>query len=249
MTIETPQDLQGLLAIGRVVGQTLCHMREAVRPGMTTAELDALGQAFLARHRARSAPVLTYGFPGITCISINEEAAHGIPGERRIQPGDLVKIDVSAELDGYIADAAITVAVPPVSALHQRLCDCAEAALAAGIAAARAGQPLGQIGRAAERTAREHGFRIVRELHGHGVGRRLHEPPTNIPMYATPAPTSRLADGVVLTVEPHITHGSGQSRGDRNGWTIHTRDRGAVAMVEHTIVVTADRPIIVTAAG
>lgn len=109
MTIDTPRDLQGILAIGRIVGQTLRHMREQLRPGMTTEELDRLAQQFLQRHQARSAPALAVGFPSATCISINEEAAHGIPGARRIQPGDLVKLDVSAELDGYYADAAITV--------------------------------------------------------------------------------------------------------------------------------------------
>ena len=247
MTIESAQDLHGLLTVGRIVGQTLQYMREQVQPGMTTRELDDHGDRFLKRHNARSAPLLTYQFPGTTCISINEEAAHGIPSQRVIQPGDLVKIDVSAEYKGYFADAAITVAVPPVSAAHQRLCRCAQEALSAAIAAARTGQPLSVMGRAAERIARQYGYRIVRELHGHGVGRGLHEAPKNIPQYDAPSTTQHLSDGVVLTVEPHITTRAGQTRTAPNGWTLSTKAGSYVAMYEHTIIVTKDQPIIVTA--
>jgi len=247
MTIETPQDLYGLLTIGRIVGKTLQYMREQLKPGMTTRQLDDLAHDFLDQHHARSAPVLTYGFPGTTCISINEEAAHGIPGDRQIQPGDLVKVDVSAEQRGYYADAAITVAVPPVSPSNQRLCDCAEAALAAAIAAARAGQPLSIMGRTAEQVARQYGYRIVRELHGHGVGRGLHEAPKNIPMFYVPSATQRLTDGLVLTVEPHIAPRSSHTKTHPNGWTLSTSDRSPVAMYEHTIVVTKGQPVLVTA--
>lgn len=247
MTIESAQDLQGLLTIGRIVGQTLQYMREQVLPGITTLELDDHARRFLERHNARSAPLLTYQFPGTTCISINEEAAHGIPGKRVIRPGDLVKLDVSAEYNGYFADAAITVAVPPVSVAHQRLCRCAEEALSAAIAAARSGQPLSVMGRAAEHIAQQYGYRIVRELHGHGVGRGLHEAPKNIPQYASRSATQRLNDGVVLTVEPHITTRAGQTRTAPNGWTLSTKDGGYVAMYEHTIIVTKEQPIIVTA--
>ena len=115
MTIETPQDLQGLLAIGRIVAQTLDYMRRQLRPGMTTKELDDLARQFLGQHQARSAPALTYNFPGTTCISINDQATHGIPGDRQIKAGDIVKLDVAAERNGYYADAAITVAVPPAA--------------------------------------------------------------------------------------------------------------------------------------
>jgi methionyl aminopeptidase len=247
MTIETPQDLQGLLTIGRIVGQTLQYMREQLRPGMTTQELDDLARNFLAQRHARSAPALTYQFPGTTCISINEEAAHGIPSDRQIRPGDLVKLDVSAEHNGYYADAAITVAVPPVSSSDQRLCTCAEAALSGAIAAAHVGQPLSMIGRAAERITRQYGYSIVRELHGHGVGRGLHEAPKNIPQFYAPSATQRLTDGLVLTVEPHIAARSSRAIAHPNGWTISTSDRSPVAMYEHTIIVTKDQPILVTA--
>ena len=128
MSIESEKDLAALLRIGKIVGLTLQEMQKSVRPGMTTGELDDVGAAFLKRHGARSAPQFVYGFPGVACISLNDEAAHGIPGERVIQAGDLVKIDVTGELDGYYADAAITVAVAPVSSLRRRLCACAKAA-------------------------------------------------------------------------------------------------------------------------
>jgi methionyl aminopeptidase len=246
MTLETPQDLHGVLTIGRIVGQTLRYMREQLRPGITTRELDELARRFLEQHRARSAPALTYNFPGTTCISVNDEATHGIPGDRLIQPGDIVKLDVSAERDGYYADAAITVAVPPVAPAHQRLCACAEAALYAGIDAAHAGQPLSAIGRATERIARQYGYHILRELHGHGVGRGLHEAPKDIPQYYAPSAKQRLAEGMVLTVEPHIAARSSRVIDQPDGWTISTRDRSPVAMYEHTIIVAKDRPIVVT---
>jgi methionyl aminopeptidase len=247
MTIETPHDLDGLLTIGRIVGRALAEMRAQLRPGMTTAELDEIGRQVLDSYGARPAPAITYGFPGVACISINEEAAHGIPGARVIQPGDLVKVDVSAEHQGYFADAAVTVAVPPLAQRRRDLCVCAEAALAAAIAAAQPGAPLSQIGRAAERVARRHGYSIVRALHAHGVGRGLHEEPRDIPQFYDPAATERLTEGLVITVEPHLTSGSGRIVDDPNGWTITTRDRRPVAAFEHTIVVSGGRPLIVTA--
>jgi methionyl aminopeptidase len=247
MTIETAHDLQGILAIGRIVGQTLNSMRTQVRPGITTQELDDHARYFLEKHQARSAPMLAVNFPRTTCISINEEAAHGIPGARRIQPGDIVTLDVAAELHGYYADAAITVVVPPMTPAQQRLCASAEAALYAAIAAAQAGRPLHQIGRAAEQTARQYGYRIVRALNGHGVGRSLHEAPRSVPSFYTPAANQRLSEGLVLAIEPHLTTGNGRIVDRADGWTIATRDRSPVAVYEHTIIVTKDRPIIATA--
>jgi methionine aminopeptidase len=154
MTIETARDLQGLLAVGRVVRGTIAAMEAALRPGITTAELDAVAHHYLARAGARSAPMIEVAYPGATCISVNDEAAHGLPGPRQIAPGDLVTFDVAAELEGYYADAAVTVGVPPVKPAHQRLCQCAEEALRAAVQAARRDQPLRVIGRAAARSGR-----------------------------------------------------------------------------------------------
>ncbi len=246
MSIDSEKDLVGLLRIGRIVGLTLQAMQAAVQAGLTTAQLDAVGRAVLESHGARSAPMLVYDFPGYTCISINDEAAHGIPGARTIRPGDLVNIDVSAELDGYFADAAITVPVEPVSALHRKLCDTAQAALTDGIAAARAGQPVNAIGRAMESAAQRGGFAVIRELTGHGVGRHIHEPPTVPGFYARRA-RQPLTDGLVITVEPFLCAGSNRILTDRDGWTLRSADGSANVQYEHTIVVTQDQPMVITA--
>ncbi len=246
MSIEAPQQLDGLLRIGRIVGLTIRHMAEAVTPGMTTAELDAIGADYLAQHGARSAPQIAVNYPAVTCISINEEAAHGLPGSRLIQKGDLVKIDVSAERDGYFADAAVTVGVPPVSLAQQQLIDCARRTLDAALGAARAGQPLNHIGQAADRQARRCGFRIIQDLTGHGTGLALWEEPT-VPNHYIKRFNQRLHDGLVLAVEPHLTAGRGQTRAARNGWTLTTVDRTPAANFEHTIIVTDGPPVLVTA--
>ncbi|NOK58809.1 MAG: type I methionyl aminopeptidase [Chloroflexi bacterium AL-W] len=247
MTIENPLDLQVLMTIGRIVGQTLQEMRTHLRPGITTEELDDIALAFLTQHQACSAPMLEVDFPRTTCISINDEACHGLPGTRRVQPGDLVTLDVAAECDGYYADAAITVAVPPITPAHKRLCAAAEASLLAAIGAARVGQSLAMVGRAAEQQAHQSGYRIVRRLHGHGIGRRMHEAPHSIPSFYHRDATYRLHDGVVLALEPHLTTGNGRLIEHSDGWTIKTRDQKRVAVYEHTIIVTRQQPIIVTA--
>ena len=246
MTVETPEDLRGLLRIGRVVGMTLRAMQEALRPGMTTGELDAIADAELRRHHARPAPRITLNFPGVACISVNDEAAHGIPGQRVIQPGDLVKLDVSAELEGYFADAAVSVPVPPITPRQRRLCDCAKATFDAALATARAGTPINQIGRIAELTARRWGFRAIGELPGHGVGKALHEWPS-VPNVFLRQARQQLSEGLVITIEPHVAAGAGRLKTDADGWTLRTRDGGWVAAHEHTLVITRDRPILVTA--
>lgn len=247
MSIESEQDLQALLRIGKIVGLTLQEMRNSVRVGMTTGELDQIGAAFLQSHGARSAPQFVYGFPGTTCISLNDEAAHGIPGNRVIAAGDLVKIDVTGELDGYYADAAITVAVPPVSPLKSRLCACAKAALDKGILAAQAGKPINAIGRAAEQEISQRKFAVVRELCGHGVGRTIHEEPRIIPSYYSPQFSERLTDGLVLALEPHVSVKAAQIKEQPDGWTLKTNNGSPVANYEHTVVVTRGRPVVVTA--
>ncbi len=247
MSIETDKDLSSLMLIGKIVGLTLRKMKDHVRPGITTGELDAIGEEFMSAHGVRSAPMLLVNFPRATCISVNDEAAHGIPGSRVIREGDLVKLDVTGELDGYYADAAITVAVPPVMPKKQRLYDCARVALSEAIGAARAGSPINRIGAAAEAQAQRRGLRIVAELTGHGVGRSMHEEPT-VPNVYLPSFRKPLTDGLVLAVEPHVTAGRGGILTAPDGWTLKTRDGSPVANFEHTIVVTKGRPIIVTAA-
>lgn len=247
MTIESDRDLTGLRKAGRVVALALAEMKANLQPGMTTAELDAVGAAVFERHGAQSAPNIVYGFPGVNLISLNDEAVHGVPGGRIINPGDLVKIDVTAELDGYIADAALTVALPPSSTVHDRLRDCAESALGRAIAVARAGRPLNKISRVVETTTRRQGFTVFPDLSGHGVGRTIHEYPT-IPNCYDRRLKMPLREGLVITIEPIISAGSSQTIGAADGWTIKTADGSPAAHYEHTIVITKGSPIVLTAA-
>lgn len=246
MSIETPEQLAGLMAIGKIVAETLQLMKEQVKPGMTTRELDKIGADYLKEHGAKSAPQITYDYPEMTCISINDEAAHGIPGNRVIHKGDLVKIDVSAELNGYFADAAITVGVPPLTKRQKRFIKAAQEALDVAIDAAVAGQPVNAIGKAVERATKRRGYRVISELTAHGVGLALHEPPT-IPHVYHPRFNEKLTNGLVVTVEPHITTGRGRLLTEDNGWVLRTTDGKPAANFEHTIVITEGKPLIVTA--
>lgn len=247
MTIDSPQDLVGLKRIGRIVGLALKVMKEQVKPGITTAELDALGAALLEQYGARSAPILVYQFPGTTCISVNNEAAHGIPGDRALKAGDLVNLDVSAELDGYFADAAVTVAVTPVDSIRHNLVLCAQRALNKAMATARAGQPLNTIGRAIEEQANGSGFSTLHDLGGHGVGRSIHEDPHNIACYYNPGDQRILKEGMVLTIEPFVTTGAQSVFTDSNNWTLKTSDGSLSAQFEHTLVITKSKPLVLTA--
>jgi methionyl aminopeptidase len=246
MSIDNETDLRGLLAIGRIVGLTLQHMASRVEPGMTTAELDKIGAALLEKLGARSAPILAYKFPGHTCISINDEAAHGIPGKRVIQPGDLVNIDVSAEKNGYWADSGMSIPMPPVSAEKQRLIDATRYALDIAIENARAGLPINTIGRSVQRYAHQQGYEVIHELGGHGVGRHIHEKPS-IPNYFNRRARQKLKEGLVVTLEPFLTTGARHIKTMPDGWTLKTRDGSLAAQFEHTVVITPDRPILVTA--
>ncbi len=246
MGIKSENEIAGLKMIGRIVGLTLQEMIRAVRPGMTTKELDLVGQAFLQTHHARSAPILAYHFPGNTCISINDEAAHGIPGSRIIRPGDMVNIDVSAEMDGLFADTGASVPIPPVSEEDQRLCDCTRSALKKAIEAAKAGNHLNAIGKAVENEALRCGFNVINALNGHGVGHSLHEDPHFIPNYYNPNDKRLLKEGMIIAIEPFLTPGNGQVINCDDGWTIKTADGMRLAQYEHSIIITKNKPIILT---
>ena len=247
MSIESLADWKGLREVGRITHLTLDALEENVRVGVTTGDLDAVAGDVFAHHGARSAPALVYGFPGAVLISVNDEVVHGIPGPRRLERGDLVKLDVTVEKDGYVAGAARSVVVESGSEFSRRLVECAEASFASGLAAARAGISVNEIGRAVEREVRKAGFTVIRGLAGHGVGRTIHEPPT-VPNHYDPRNRDVLTEGLVLTIEPLISIGSGAVFEDRDGWTIRTRDGGLAAHYEHTIVITRGEPIILTAA-
>lgn len=247
MSIRSDGELAALMAIGRIVGLALRETARRVQPGISTAELDEVAERFLAGQGARSAPRLVYGFPGSVCISVNDEAVHGVPGARVIRAGDLVKVDLTAEKDGYMADAAVTVAVGAVADRGRRLARCARRAFNDAMQVARAGNRVREIGRAVEREVRGSGFAVMRELAGHGIGRTIHEEPT-VPNYDEPRALGRLTEGLVITVEPIIAERGGRGVLADDGWTIRTADRGLAAHYEHTIVITKGAPILLTAA-
>lgn len=247
MTVQTQQDLDKLRAIGTIVRLSLEAMTRAACPGMTTAELDAVCAAVLAEHGAEASPAKVYNFPGTACISVNEEAVHGIPGERKLAAGDLVKCDVTAEKDGYVADSAVTVRVGAVAPEAESLARCAERAFTQGLRAAKVGNRIRDIGRAVEREVRHQGFSVIRELCGHGVGRSIHEQPT-VPNYYDARFDTKLTNGLVLTIEPIIAAGSGRVRVQSDKWTIRTRDKSLAAHYEHSIVITNSGPVLLTAA-
>jgi methionyl aminopeptidase len=246
MSIESASDLAGMQQAGKVVALTIAEMTNAARVGMTTAELDSVAAAAFRRFGARSAPQLTYGFPGVTCISINDEIVHGIPGSRRLSAGDVVKVDVTAELGGYIADAATTILLPPVSSSATRLKQAAMAALRAALSVARTAERVSLIGKAIESETRRAGFAVVRELCGHGVGRKIHEQPS-VPNYEDRSSRDVLTERLVIAVEPMLMESASRAVQAEDGWTIRTRNGCLAAHEEHTIVIGKGAPLIVTA--
>lgn len=247
MCINGPEEFEGMRAAGKVVRRVIDAMMERACPGVTTKELDEVGAAVMREHGAQSAPKLVYDFPGANCISINDEAVHGIPSDRQVKDGDLLKLDVTIEKDGFMADAAVTVAVGEVAASSQELIACAERAFQKATLVARAGFRVSDIGRAVEKEVRRSGFSVIRDLGGHGIGRTIHEEP-RIPNYADPAANQILTEGLVITIEPIIAAGSGRAIVGKDGWTVLTADHRPSAHYEHTLVITKRAPILLTAA-
>jgi methionyl aminopeptidase len=249
VSVDSPEQLEGLKRVGRVVAATIAAVRRAALAGVTTRELDALAQAEFDRRGARSGPVLTYAYPGAICLSIGDEIVHGVPGPRRLRPGDLLTIDVAAELDGYHADAATTITVGPSTPAARRLIAAGRAALAAGIRAALPGATLRDVGAAVERATEARGFRVARELTGHGIGRRMHEPPT---VFNWPAPlpeaSRKLTEGLVFTIEPMITAGPARLATAPDGWTVRALDGELSTHEEHTVMIQSGGPLVLTAA-
>ena len=245
MSIESAVDFAGMQRVGRIVATTIAEMAFVARVGMTTAELDAVAASTFKRFGARSAPQLVYGFPGVTCISVNDEIVHGIPGPRRLEPGDVMKVDVTAELGGYIADAATTILLPPIKPTATRLKQAASDALRAALRVARTGERVSVIGKAVESEARRSGFAVVRELCGHGVGRKIHEHPS-VPNYEDLFSRDMLTEGLVIAVEPMLTELPSRAVQSDDGWTIRTRSGCLAVHEEHTIVIREGTPLVVT---
>ena len=221
-------------------------MMGQVRAGMTTRELDEVGRAFLEAEGARSAPQVTYNFPGATCISVSPVIAHGIPNEHVLREGELIHIDVSAELDGYYADTGASMIVSKRERSLEKLLDATRATLTKALHAAKAGNPLNGIGRTVQNEARKRGYNVIYDLTGHGIGQSLHESPREILNYYNPNDRRILHEGLVLAVEPFLTTGIGRVVEEKDGWALRTMDRAIAAQFEHTIVVTKNEPIILT---
>jgi methionyl aminopeptidase len=247
MCIKSPADLEKLKIIGSIVRKALDTTAAAVRPGITTAELDRIADAVLVENGAEASPPKVYNFPGSFCISVNDEAIHGIPGDRVIHEGDLVKLDATADKDGYFADAAITVCVGKVSKATSELARCAESAFRKAAQVARAGNRINEIGRAVEKETRRCGFQVMKAYCGHGVGSTIHEAP-QVLNYYDPGFQAKLTEGLVLTIEPIISAGKGKGVVQRNRWTVCTADGSMAAHYEHTLVITKGEPVLITAA-
>jgi methionyl aminopeptidase len=245
MTLSSHGDLAGLRRAGAVVAETLQAMEAAARPGIRTGELDEIAARIFRRHGARSAPQLAYAFPGTTCISVNEQVVHGVPGDRVLEPRDVVKLDVTAELHGYIADAAITVLMPPAQPAARRLRKCVRRAFERACAGLRAGLPVAELGRLVEDEVRRWDCSVMRELRGHGVGRSIHEPPS-IPNYYSPLTEGVLHEGLVIALEPIVSERPARVVEEPDGWTLRTHNRALAAHHEHTIVITASGAEVVT---
>jgi methionyl aminopeptidase len=246
MTAETPEDFQGMRAAGALVRRVFEHMKQATVAGVSTAELDGLAGDLLSAAGAVSAPKLFYDFPGHTCISINEHAAHGIPGDRRLKAGDMINIDVSAELDGYVADMGESFVVGSGRRAQHEICEAVRDAVLHAVGQVKPGRSLNVLGKAAADVAQRHGYQIIRNLGSHGVGRSIHEEPSYVPV-DNPQEIRRLTQGMVFTIEPFFTTGVPWVEELADGWTLAVGKDQLVAQFEHTIMVTRDGAEILTA--
>ena len=243
--IKGPDQLALMRKAGRVVAEMHATIREAIRPGVTTAELDRIGRDVLERRGAQSNFLHYHGYPAVICASPNDMIVHGIPGDRRLEEGDIISIDCGAIVQGWHGDAAFTAPVGEVSPEARKLLEAAEASLAAGIAQMVPGNRLSDIGHAVQAVAEGAGFSIVREYVGHGIGTAMHEAP-DVPNYGPPGKGPKLLPGVVLAVEPMLNVGSPDTFLLEDGWSVVTADGSLSAHVEHTIAVTDDGPEILT---
>jgi methionyl aminopeptidase len=248
--LKSAREIEIMAEGGRILGATVAMLEREVRPGMSTADLDALAEAFIRSHDG-AVPAFKglYGFPGSVCTSINNEIVHGIPSRKRVlREGDIVSIDVGVGYRGYFTDSAVTVPVGQVDAEAERLLSVTQSSLAAGIAAARPGAHIGDIGAAVQAVVERAGFSVVRDLVGHGIGAEFHEEP-QVPNYGKPKRGVKLVPGLTLAIEPMVNAGSPATRTLPDKWTIVTVDGSRSAHFEHTIAVTDNGPRVLTQAA
>lgn len=240
-------ELEKMRAAGRLVGQVLTALAAKVAPGVTTADLDAIAEGLIVDAGATPAFKGYHGYPATICASVNDEVIHGIPsGQRVLNAGDVISIDVGAALNGYYGDSAVTLAVGPISEEAATLLRVTEESLYKAIEAVKPGNRISDIGHAVQKHVEAHGFSVVREFVGHGIGQQMHEEP-QVPNYGEPGRGPRLAEGMVVAIEPMVNAGKPQVKVLSDGWTAVTRDHSLSAHFEHTVAVTADGPWILTA--
>lgn len=246
MIAKSEEDFKGLKEIGRICGSIRNKLVECTKPGMTTKELDEMAKKGFEEAGALSAPKETYNFPGYVCISVNEEVAHGIPGERIIQEGDLVNIDVSGSKNGYFADTGISFVVGQGETDKEKVCEVAKEAFYAGLKKAKPGSKKNALGKAVHNVAKRHGLTVIKDLTGHGIGRSIHEAPDHIFNYFSRWDDELLKEGMVIAFEPFIsTLEEEVFESEEDDWTLLTQ-KSLVAQYEHTIILTQEGPIITT---
>ena len=246
MIADSEEDIKALKAIGRVCADTLKLMMRKARPGMTTGELDNIGNEFIRKEGAVSAPIAMYDFPGATCISISPVIAHGIPSDHVMKEGELINIDVSASMDGYFADTGASMVLGESDPEIEKILEAAKSALKKALQTAKAGVKLNQIGRAVQKKAKLHGYNVIYDLTGHGIGHSLHEDPRAVFNFFKPDDRRLLKEGLVLAIEPFLTTGRGHVMEEKDHWSLRTVDNAIAAQFEHTIIVTKNEPIILT---
>lgn len=243
--VKDRHDVETLRRCGLIVADMLERLAREVHAGVTTAALDQMAGAMLEEHGAFSAPRRVYNFPGNICVSLNDEAVHGVPAERVIQQGDVVKLDVTVELEGWITDAARTVLVGPVDSKAEQLSRCSETALLKALSLARAGHAVWEIGLAVETVVKKAGFCVLRQLCGHGVGRSIHEAPV-VPNFYDRRYRDKLQPGMVITIEPILAMSTEEIATAADGWTLKTRDGSISTHWEHSLLITEREPVILT---
>ena len=245
ITIKNAEELQKMREAGRIVAEVFELMREKIAPGITTAELNMAAERLIAKRHAKPLFKGYNGFPAALCISVNDEVIHGIPGPRKLKEGDIVSIDVGAQIHGFCGDAARTFPVGEVKPEVAELLRVTEASLYAGIEMAVAGNRLGDIGNRIQTVAEEHGLGVVVDYVGHGIGRNLHEAP-DVPNYGRPGRGLRLVNGMTLAIEPMLNMGTPAVRTLADGWTVVTLDGLPSAHFENTVAITPDGPVLLT---
>ncbi|MGM9925674.1 MAG: type I methionyl aminopeptidase [Bacillus sp. (in: firmicutes)] len=246
MIVRTEEDLNGLKEIGKIVAAIRDEMVQKAKPGVTTLELDNLAGELFEQYGAISAPKNEVDFPGFTCICVNEEVAHGIPGKRKLKEGDLVNIDVSASKNGYFADTGISIVIGQGEPIVHELLEAAQEVFDAGLKKFKVGSKMNGVGKAVYNTARQKGFTVIKNLTGHGVGTALHEAPDHILNYYDPQDNALFKDGMVIAYEPFVSTKAEEVFTAEDGWTFTTEDKSYVVQIEHTLIVTKKGPVIIT---